>query len=218
MDWHPKGNVLVAGGADGTVWVWNRSSLFSSAPFFLLLTSPFLLNRSTVPRGDTLHVLAVHTTPCTTGRFTPDGKKILTASEDSMLILWDPRTGTPIWKLTSDDARFALDGGINCLAINPASTVAILGGAGGSMRAISLTKGEVLAQIQGHEDGASVEAVAFNEIPTTANGGASVQVVVSVGTDGRVCTWEANGFKLRTTGAHEVRLFTFLSSSLFLPY
>jgi WD40 repeat protein len=24
LDWHPKGNVLLAGGADGTVWVWNR--------------------------------------------------------------------------------------------------------------------------------------------------------------------------------------------------
>lgn len=23
LDWHPKGNVLLAGGADGTVWIWN---------------------------------------------------------------------------------------------------------------------------------------------------------------------------------------------------
>ncbi|GAA5866081.1 hypothetical protein JCM8547_000590 [Rhodosporidiobolus lusitaniae] len=182
IDWHPKGNVLVAGGADGTVWVWN------------------------LPRGDTMHVLAGHTASVTAGRFTPDGKKILTASEDSTLILWDPRTGSPLWKLTSDDARFSLDGGINALAINPASTVAILGGAAGSIRAVNLVKGEVLAQLEGHEDGASVEAVAFNEVPTvatTSGGGASVQVIVSVGTDGRVCTWEANGFKLRSTGSHE---------------
>lgn len=58
--------------------------------------------------------------------------------------------------------------------------------------------------MSGHEDGASVEAVAFSEVPIS--GAASVTVVVSVGTDGRVCTWEANTFKLRSTGLHEVCL------------
>ncbi|GAA5826715.1 hypothetical protein JCM11251_002866 [Rhodosporidiobolus azoricus] len=193
IDWHPKGNVLLAGGADGTVWVWN------------------------LPKGDTMHVLAGHTAPVTAGRFTPDGKKILTASEDSMLILWDPRSGQPEWKLTSSDARFALESGINTLAINPASTVAILGGAEGGLRAVNLTKGEVLAQMEGHEEGASVEAVAFNEISTGAGGGASVQVIVSVGTDGRVCTWEAAGFKLRSTGSHEDAV-TSLSFSPHTPH
>ncbi|GAA5863075.1 hypothetical protein JCM3774_001413 [Rhodotorula dairenensis] len=189
LDWHPKGNVLLAGGADGTVWVWN------------------------LPSGQTMHVLSGHVTPVTCGRFTPDGKKILTASEDSMLILWDPRTGEVIHKLTGQDGRFRLEGGINCLAINPASTVAIVGGAEGGLRAVNLVQGTVLAQMEGHEEGASVEQVAFNEIPTVNTGagtgaaaapvGPSVTVVVSVGTDGRVCTWEASGFRLRSTGAHE---------------
>ncbi|GAA5910029.1 hypothetical protein JCM6882_008432 [Rhodosporidiobolus microsporus] len=197
IDWHPKGNVLLAGGADGTVWVWN------------------------LPKGDTMHVLAGHTSPVTCGRFTPDGKKILTASEDSTLILWDPRTGSSLFKLTPSDARFALPSGINSLAINPASTVAILGGAEGGLRAVNLTKGEVLAQMEGHEEGASVEAVAFNEIPVAsgqaAGGSASVQVIVSVGTDGRVCTWEASGFKLRSTGSHEDAV-TSLSFSPHTPH
>ncbi|BGP51241.1 60S ribosomal subunit assembly or modification protein [Rhodotorula kratochvilovae] len=182
LDWHPKGNVLMAGGADGTVWVWN------------------------LPSGTTMHVLSGHNSPVTCGRFTPDGKKILTASEDSMLILWDPRTGEAVHKLTSADARFRLEGGINCVAINPASTVAIVGGAEGGLRAVNLVQGTVLAQMEGHEDGASIEQVAFNEIPTVggaAGAGASVTVVVSVGVDGRVCTWEASGFKLRSTGSHE---------------
>ena len=70
--------------------------------------------------------------------------------------------------------------------------------------------------MEGHEEGASIEQVAFNEIPTVNTGGGaassgpSVTVMVSVGTDGRVCTWEASGFKLRSTGAHEVRLPFFL--------
>ncbi|GAA5995377.1 WD40 repeat domain-containing protein [Rhodotorula paludigena] len=180
IDWHPKGNVLLAGGADGTVWVWN------------------------LPSGATMHVLSGHTSPVTCGRFTPDGKKILTASEDSTLILWDPRTGEPVHKLGAADARFRLEGGINCLAVNPASTVAIVGGAEGGLRAVNLVQGTVLAQLEGHEEGASIEQVAFNEIPTVGGGAAaSVTVVVSVGVDGRVCTWEASGFKLRSTGTHE---------------
>lgn len=172
-----------------------------------------------------MHVLSGHTAPVTCGRFTPDGappvftlvgrhserlfaptgKKILTASEDSTLILWDPRTGQPVHKLSPSDARFRLDGGINCLAINPASTVAVLGGAEGGLRAVNLVQGSVLAQMEGHEEGASIEMVAFNEIPTVGGAsGASVTVIVSVGTDGRVCTWEASGFRLRNTGTHEV--------------
>lgn len=129
------------------------------------------------------------------------GKKIVTCSEDSALILWDPRTGLPIHKLVSADARFSLSGGINSLAINPASTVAIAGGAEGGLRAVNLVQGSVLAQMLGHEDGASIEAVGFSEVPTA--GQAAITVVVSVGTDARVCTWEANTFKLRSTGLHE---------------
>lgn len=127
----------------------------------------------------------------------------MTCSEDSMLILWDPRNGSALHKLTAADARFRLDGGINALAINPASTVAIVGGAEGGLRAVNLVQGTVLAQMSGHEDGASIEAVAFSEVPTGVGQTATVTVVVSVGTDGRVCTWEANTFKLRTTGSHE---------------
>lgn len=129
-----------------------------------------------------------------------------------MLILWDPRTGEAIHKLTGQDTRFRLEGGINCLAVNPTSTVAIVGGAEGGLRAVNLVQGTVLAQMEGHEEGASIEQVAFNEIPTintgggAASSGPSVTVMVSVGTDGRVCTWEATGFRLRSTGAHEVRL------------
>ncbi|KAM0750451.1 WD40 repeat-like protein [Meredithblackwellia eburnea MCA 4105] len=178
INWHPKGNLLLAGGADGTVWLWS------------------------LPTGNTLHVLSGHIASVTCGQFTPDGKKIVTCSEDSTLILWDPRTGEPIHKLLPSDARFRLEGGINSLAVNPAGTVAICGGgADGGLRAVNLVQGTVLAQMVGHEDDASIEAVAFSEIPTI--GQASVTVVVSAGTDGRVCTWEANSFKLRSTGTHE---------------
>lgn len=118
------------------------------------------------------------------------------------MILWDPRTGEPIHKLLPADGRFRLKGGINSIAVNTACTVAICGGAQGGLRAINLVQGTVLAQMAGHEEGASIEAVAFSDVPVI--GAVSVTVLVSVGTDGRVCTWEANTFKLRSTGIHEV--------------
>ena len=148
-----------------------------------------------------MQVLSGHIASVTCGRWTPDGKKVVTCSEDSTLILWDPRDGSVIHKLVASDARFSLDDGINCLSVNPTSTVAIVGGASGGLRAVSLTAGQVLAQMQGHVEGSSVEAIAYSEVPIV--GAASVVVIVSVGTDGRVCTWEANTFKLRATGTHE---------------
>ncbi|KAK4057440.1 60S ribosomal subunit assembly or modification protein [Microbotryomycetes sp. JL221] len=177
IDWHPKGHVLLAGGADGTVWLWN------------------------LPTGNTMHVLSGHMAPVTCGRFTPDGKRIVTCSEDSTLIYWDPRTGEAIHKLTAADARFKLEAGINAVAINPQGTVAVVAGAEGGLRAVNLVQGTVLTQMEGHEEGASIEAVAFSQVPTV--GAASLTVLVSVGTDGRVCTWEATGFKLRSTGSHQ---------------
>lgn len=38
LDWHPKGNVLLAGGADGTVWVWNRKRAILDSSRTLPLT------------------------------------------------------------------------------------------------------------------------------------------------------------------------------------
>lgn len=204
------------------MWLWSRTSELPPTP---LRSADSETVPSPVPTGNTLHVLSGHISSVTCGRFTPDGavsplpfpfplftakplsscagKKIVTCSEDSMLILWDPRTGEPIHKLLPADGRFRLDGGINCVAVNSAGTVAICGGAQGGLRAVNLVQGTVLAQMAGHEEGTSIEATAFSEVPIA--GAATVTVLVSVGTDGRVCTWEANTFKLRTTGLHEVR-------------
>lgn len=148
----------------------------------------------------------LHVPPSNIHHISP-GKKIVTCSEDSALILWDPKTGDPVHKLLPADGRFRLSGGISSLAINTSGTVAICGGAEGGLRAVNLVQGTVLAQMAGHEDGSSIEAVAFSEVPIA--GAAIVTVVVSAGSDGRVCTWEANTFKLRSTGLHEVRLFLF---------
>ncbi|KAF9790735.1 ribosome biogenesis protein Sqt1 [Thelephora terrestris] len=171
LRWHPKGNVLLAGSNDTTVWLWN------------------------LPSGNTMQVFASHASSVACGEFTPDGKRILTADTDGTLILWDPRSPTPLWKLTSDDGRFDLDG-ITSLAVNPASTVAVVGGASGGIRIVNLAKGDIVGSLAVHDEGESVEAIAFVGFAGTA------EVVVTGSTDGKACVWDLNTLKIRNELKH----------------
>jgi ribosome assembly protein SQT1 len=162
-----------------------------------------------------MQVFASHASSVACGEFTPDGtyshrhpsqhllttvitgKRILTADTDGTLIQWDPRSPTPLWKLTSDDGRFDLDG-ITSLAINPASTAAVVGGASGGIRVVNLTKGDIVGSLAVHEEGESVEAIAFVGFAGTA------EVVVTGSTDGKVCVWDLNTLKIRNELKHGV--------------
>ncbi|KAH9002970.1 ribosome biogenesis protein Sqt1 [Lactarius hatsudake] len=174
LRWHPKGPVLLAGSNDSTVWLWQ------------------------LPSGNTMQVFAGHTGPVQCGDFTPDGKRIVTACGDNTLIYWDPRSPTPLFKLTGQDARFDL-GGITSLAVNPASTVAVVGGANGGVRVVGLSKGEEQ----------SVEAIVFVNIVGAVDGSSAPAAPVGAGTvvtgatDGKVCIWDLNTNRLRTTLEHK---------------
>lgn len=156
-----------------------------------------------------MQVFAGHTGPVQCGDFTPDGKRIITADAEGTLIFWDPRSPTPVFKLTPTDGRFALDG-ITSLAVNPASTLAVVGGASGGVRVVSLSKGEVVGALAGHQEGESVEAVEFVELATPGplSGGTSAAsggVVVTGATDGKACIWDLSTMRLRATLEHGVR-------------
>lgn len=125
-------------------------------------------------------------------------------------MFWDPRSPTPIFKLTPQDARFDM-GGITSLAVNPSSTLAVAGGASGSLRVVSLSKGEVVGALGGHAEGDSVEAMQF--IDLTGTGGGS-GVVVTGGTDGKACIWDLSTMRLRATLEHQVYLFTLINFPL----
>lgn len=132
------------------------------------------------------------------------GKKIISADQENNLILWDPRSTTPIFKLTDTDARFDLDG-ITSLGINPASTLVVVGGAAGGVRVVNLAKGEIVGALKGHKEGESVETVAFVDL-TGVSGGVNIGpgVVVTGATDGRACIWDLGTMRLRATLKHEV--------------
>lgn len=149
-----------------------------------------------------MQVFAGHTSAVQCGEFTPDGKRVVTADAEGNLIYWDPRSPSPVFKLTATDARFDL-GSITSLAINPASTIAVVGGANGGVRVVSLSRGEVVSALGGHKEDESVESVVFLDL-TGAGQAGSGGVVVTGGTDGKACIWDLGTMRLRATLEHQV--------------
>ena len=66
---------MLAGGHDGSAWMWAAN-------------------------GQVMQVFSGHTAPVTCGGFTPDAKSVITGSEDSTIIVWDPKTGAAVTKFT----------------------------------------------------------------------------------------------------------------------
>ncbi|KAI7827722.1 WD40-repeat-containing domain protein [Kickxella alabastrina] len=82
INWHPKGNVLLAGSNDASLWMWS------------------------LPTGDFMNVFNGHAAPITCGQFTNSGRNIVSGSEDGSLIIWDPKTAAIVTQFTSDNERF----------------------------------------------------------------------------------------------------------------
>ena len=152
-----------------------------------------------------MQVFAGHMGPVTCGDFTPDGKRIVTADSEGTLLFWDPRSPTHIFKLSATDARFSLEG-ITSLSVNASSSLAVVGGVSGGVRVVSLSKGEVVGALEGHDEDASIEAVQFIDL---AGAGVGSGVVVTGGTDGKACIWDLSTMRLRATLEHEVTYFFF---------
>ncbi|KAI9894739.1 MAG: hypothetical protein M1814_002096 [Vezdaea aestivalis] len=127
---HP--NTIALGASDGSVWIYSVESS-SEAPLIIL------------------QAYYLHTESCTAGCWTPDGKMLASVSEDSSFCLWDPfgeaeaggvtsKAGQAVLNLTAQDQRFAVDGGLFSVAIDPTGAFSVVGGSDGSIKAIGLPR------------------------------------------------------------------------------
>ncbi|EPQ31326.1 uncharacterized protein PFL1_01510 [Pseudozyma flocculosa PF-1] len=179
MDWHPKGSVLSAGGADSTVWMWQ------------------------LPSGNVMNVFSGHTEAVTCGSFTPDGKKLVSGSEDRSLIVWDPRNATPLSKL-----QVNLEGGLTQLAVSPDSKVVVVGGAVGDVRVVNIAaidnggSANVVSALVGHAEGESIEGIQFIDV----GGGSRTGHVITASTEGKAVVWDISLAKMRCEVLHDAAI------------
>lgn len=89
-----------------------------------------------------MNIFNGHAGPVTAGCFTPDGKKIVSTSEDSSFIIWDPKSAAAEYRLSGDDARFHVDP-ITSVCVNKDSTLAITGDVSGKARLVNILNGAV---------------------------------------------------------------------------
>ncbi|CAD6569410.1 MAG: hypothetical protein TREMPRED_005220 [Tremellales sp. Tagirdzhanova-0007] len=184
LTWHPAGNVLACGCEDSSVWLWK------------------------LPAGNTLTVLSSHTLPSTAGLFPPPlGRHLLTTSLDSTLILWEISSSTSVFKASifcpaNSPELDPSSHGITSLAVSPSGQLAAVGGANGAVKLVNLTKGDVVADLKGHTEGESVEALVFVDLLAGAGGGKGM-VLVSGGTDGKGFVWDVATGRVRAELVHD---------------
>jgi len=75
------------------VWMWLATTGQKRFDFHLACVSHILT--LSVGVGECMNTFIGHAGPATCGNFTPDGKLILTASEDATLRVWNPKTAQP---------------------------------------------------------------------------------------------------------------------------
>ncbi|KAK7915272.1 ribosome biogenesis protein S.t1.c1 [Apiospora marii] len=126
-------NTVAIGGSDGSVWVYTIDASDKSNPLQIVQT------------------YFMHTEACTAGAWSPDGLLLATVSEDSSLCVWDVwgeaaakgltnDNGQTVVSLTGVDQRFAVEGGLYSVAIDPKSTLVAVGGAGGAIKIVGLPR------------------------------------------------------------------------------
>jgi WD40 repeat protein len=87
-EWHSKGNAVLAGSRDGTIWMWMAHNgqcvqVFTGRKLFRMYVF-----------WEVYHfVLAGHNGGVSTGCFSRDGKNVISGGDDGTVRVWAPKTG-----------------------------------------------------------------------------------------------------------------------------
>ena len=181
---HPSyPNTFALGASDGSVWVYTIDAADNVAPLQILQT------------------YFLHTQPCTAGAWTPGGKMLATVCEGGGFYVWDPfgeasaagmvNAGSQtVVGLTTEDQRFAVEGGLYSVAVAPGGAFAVVGGAGGMIRVVGLprlgaaTSGSATQRLKG--GGAKNKSSEGKKAggPDTASSGQAGQILASLQAQG----------------------------------
>ena len=191
LTWHSKGNVLLAGSSDGTVWMWLAAT------------------------GACMQVFAGHEGAVTCGIFTPDGKGIITGGADATVRVWAPKKGTCRHIFSGQNFHEAP---ITCLAAHPNwqagesdQNLVMCGGEDGVAKLMHIGSKKVVASFSHSTgetfdsstlrvDGSGSSSVAASAVALSveAVGLSSVQPwAVTAGIDGTCKIWDIQGSRLR---------------------
>lgn len=197
MTWHGKGNVILAGSLDSTVWMWFATT------------------------GECMRVFAGHEGRVNCGAFTCDGKAILTGGEDGSLRVWGPKNGECRHVFRGHGFH---EGAVTCLAAyhdQEHPRLVLTGSEDGTARLVHTQSKKVLsvfphsreAQVEA-EGSSSVTSVLSTERPPaerSLEGASSVETVgfsythpwcASGGADGVLKIWDMTTNLCRQTCAH----------------
>jgi ribosome assembly protein SQT1 len=93
-----------------------------------------------------VQVFSGHSGPVTAGAFTPDGKSVVSVSEDCSLRVWNPKTGD--CSLTLQGHPFHIEG-LTCLGVHQDGQVVITGAQDGSVCVSNIHNSRVVASLHG---------------------------------------------------------------------
>lgn len=178
--------MLAAGSADGAVWMWEAS------------------------KGACMQVFKGMATSSTTGRFSPDGRILISAGE-GVITVWNPKTGAALVNYAGNlvPPSMAIS-----LACHPSRSIAAVGFTNGSVLVIHCEHHQILATLllsspamggqrrgqgedeeeQGQEtEPCSVEQIAF--VP-------GQPIMVAANFSGLLYTFDSNTWKMRSERPH----------------
>lgn len=152
IDWHSKGPILIAGYADGSVWMWNVAQARSS--------------------DDVMTIFAGHVnTPATSGSFSPDGKLIVVGSEEGVLLVHSPKDpANPLSKIVPQSHQETALGDVTNIAVHPASQIFLAGDAEGHLRVYKTLGGVQTMPLSDLSSlhSASIESIGFHPLGSLA--------------------------------------------------
>jgi len=133
LDWHSKGNILLAGSTDGCVYMWTAAT------------------------AALMGVFAGHAGSVTCGQFTLDGKRVVTGAEDGTAKVWNPKDQQPVTTFSGHNWHSLP---LTCLKVKSDSNLFITGSEDSHACVGNIATGKPLAKLTGHT--ASVESVGFS--------------------------------------------------------